>query len=105
MFCLRCTCADHARWLPLAWCCSDLAANVTAAVKRLMQRHPGAPVFVSGHRCAGGFCMQLRVPCCGKRRQPASCSLADIQLQIGGCICAACKPHSLQPGSWLSHYA
>lgn len=30
---------------------SDLAANVTAAVRRLRARHPGTPVYVSGHRC------------------------------------------------------
>ena len=31
--------------------CSSLAANVTAAVGRLRERHPNAPVYVSGHRC------------------------------------------------------
>lgn len=34
---------------------SSLAANVTAAVGRLMQRHPNAPVYVSGHSLGGAL--------------------------------------------------
>ncbi|PRW34023.1 alpha beta-hydrolase [Chlorella sorokiniana] len=34
---------------------SSLAANVTAAVQRLLQRHPQAPVYVSGHSLGGAL--------------------------------------------------
>lgn len=34
---------------------SALAANTTAAVAALRQRHPDAPVYVTGHRCGRGW--------------------------------------------------
>jgi hypothetical protein len=45
---------------------SDLARNVTAAVRALLDRHPGAPVYVTGHRCAAGMCVVPRAAgvCC-----------------------------------------
>lgn len=38
---------------------SALASNITAGVTALRRRHPGSPVYVSGHRwwCGGWGCL------------------------------------------------
>lgn len=37
---------------------SSLAANISWAVADLMTQHPGAPIFVTGHRCGVHPCFR-----------------------------------------------
>lgn len=80
---------------------SALAANVTAAVARLRARHPGAPVYVSGHRCA------RRAAAAAGQRWSGSEGLDCVNAawpHAAPCCLASSTPAALPPAAWAARW-